>query len=286
MSSDVKKYLNAKNLIRLLGILLIVLFFVPSFLVSCTYSSYDTTSYKLSAFKVMTGVKIEGEQYLEPSIVAVIFLLLPIAILVITFLKKYLSNLVMNIVITACSGVDFLAWLVLSARVKAGAADLYCVSKPMAGFVFNVLFTLIILAGGILALTKVIDLDKCFLEPGYFFPGKNGGGAAEGGQSAVAAVCANCGAKIPAGNKFCNACGTPVAETAPAQTVCANCGAEIPAGNKFCNACGTPVATAPVTETPAPEANPVQAEAPAAEAAPVEEATPAQENEASENTEA
>ena len=275
MSKDVKSFLNAKNVIRLLGILLIILFFVPSFLVSCTYSGYDVTSYKLSAFKVLTGVTIEGEQFLKPSIGAIIFLLLPIAILVITFLKKFLSNMIMSIVITACSAVDFIAWLVLSSKVKAGADEIYCVSKPMFGFILNLLLLLVVLAGGILSLLKIIDLDKCFTEPGYLSAAKKptASGVNGAAQSAAPVVCSSCGAVIPAGNKFCNSCGAPAPEAGPAaaaETVCANCGAVIPAGNKFCNSCGTPVS--------APEAN--------TESASVTETAPVAETAPSENTEA
>ncbi|MCI5621988.1 MAG: zinc ribbon domain-containing protein [Lachnospiraceae bacterium] len=260
MSKDVKSFLNAKNVIRLVGILLIILFFVPSFLVSCTYSGDDVTSYKLSTFKMLTGVTIEGEQFLKPAIGAIIFLLLPVAILVITFLKKYLSNMIMSIVITACSAVDFIAWLVLSSKVKAGAAEIYCESKPMFGFVLNLLLLLVVLAGGILSLLQIIDLDKCFMEPGYLSAAKKptAFGANGAAQSATPVVCNSCGAVIPAGNKFCNSCGAPAPEAGPtpaAETVCANCGAVIPAGNKFCNSCGTPVSAPEATSETAPAAN-------------------------------
>lgn len=262
MSKDVKSFLNAKNVIRLLGILLIILFFVPSFLVSCTYSGYDVTSYKLSTFKMLTGVNIEGEQFLKPTIGVIIFLLLPIAILVITFLKKFLSNMIMSIVITACSAVDFIAWLGLSSKVKAGAAEIYCDSKPMFGFVLNLLFLLVILAGGILSLLKIIDLDKSFTEPGYFSAAKKAAASVTNGasQSAVPVVCSSCGAVIPAGNKFCNSCGAPAPEAGPAasaETVCTNCGAVVPAGNKFCNSCGTPVSAPAAAPEAATEATPV-----------------------------
>ena len=51
-------------------------------------------------------------------------------------------------------------------------------------------------------------------------------------------TCAACAADQPAGAKFCNNCGSVLAEA------CATCGASLPAGSRFCNECGTPVGSA------------------------------------------
>ncbi len=52
--------------------------------------------------------------------------------------------------------------------------------------------------------------------------------------AAATAVCAACGAKIPAGSKFCPECGAKQATG----SFCTSCGKEIPAGTKFCPECG------------------------------------------------
>ena len=54
-------------------------------------------------------------------------------------------------------------------------------------------------------------------------------------QSAGAAVCANCGAELPANAKFCMTCGTP----RPQASFCPECGTKVEAGAKFCMNCGT-----------------------------------------------
>ena len=48
--NDFTKHIHVKNIIRLLSILLMVFFFVPSFMVSC--AGYGNI--KISAFKAMT----------------------------------------------------------------------------------------------------------------------------------------------------------------------------------------------------------------------------------------
>lgn len=60
--------------------------------------------------------------------------------------------------------------------------------------------------------------------------GQNG----NGGQAAQ--VCANCGAKLPAGAKFCTSCGKEVLP--PDTVVCPKCNAKLPKGAKFCFTCG------------------------------------------------
>lgn len=62
------------------------------------------------------------------------------------------------------------------------------------------------------------------------------GGAAAGGAEAMQ-TCAHCGAKIPAGVKFCSTCGNEVVP--PGTIVCTQCGTKLPAGSKFCFSCGT-----------------------------------------------
>jgi class 3 adenylate cyclase/tetratricopeptide (TPR) repeat protein len=49
-------------------------------------------------------------------------------------------------------------------------------------------------------------------------------------------TCANCGAELAAGTRFCPGCGAPVR-----QTTCSTCGAEVVGGARFCAACGAPV---------------------------------------------
>lgn len=51
----------------------------------------------------------------------------------------------------------------------------------------------------------------------------------------AAVVCSNCGTKQP-GGKFCQECGTPLAQP---KKFCTGCGAELMAGQKFCANCGT-----------------------------------------------
>ncbi|MDO4589945.1 MAG: zinc ribbon domain-containing protein [Slackia sp.] len=55
------------------------------------------------------------------------------------------------------------------------------------------------------------------------------------GSYAPSTACPRCGSAIPAGSKFCLACGQKVGGG-----FCAGCGAALPADARFCPSCGTP----------------------------------------------
>ena len=57
-------------------------------------------------------------------------------------------------------------------------------------------------------------------------------------------LCPNCGAEVPAGQKFCSNCGNAIAQAeAPAASaaVCPTCGEPVEPGTKFCSKCGSPI---------------------------------------------
>jgi len=81
-------------------------------------------------------------------------------------------------------------------------------------------------------------------------PGFAGGGGGYGQQAQQAAPmqagapCVSCGQPVPAGSKFCPACGTAVPQ-APAGGFCTSCGAQLAPGARFCAGCGTPTGAQP-----------------------------------------
>src|SRR5690349_3801753 len=56
--------------------------------------------------------------------------------------------------------------------------------------------------------------------------------------------CPNCGSENPTGKRFCEDCGTPLADRCP------RCGAETTAGKRFCGECGAPLDTVSSVERP------------------------------------
>ena len=56
--------------------------------------------------------------------------------------------------------------------------------------------------------------------------------------------CSKCGSENPAGKKFCEDCGAPIANPCP------KCGAETTAGKRFCGECGAPLEAASANAEP------------------------------------
>jgi hypothetical protein len=73
-----------------------------------------------------------------------------------------------------------------------------------------------------------------------------GSGPPSDGRLPVEAACRHCGARLPAGVKFCIECGSPTRlDRAPTQPLrCRRCGAAWPSGLRFCVNCGEPLAAA------------------------------------------
>ena len=62
------------------------------------------------------------------------------------------------------------------------------------------------------------------------------GAAAGAAASGAAGVCSGCGAALPAGSRFCPACGAPCGQAA--ERFCPGCGRKAEPGAKFCAGCG------------------------------------------------
>lgn len=231
-----KNLFTIKNLIRALSVLLIIFFFVPSFMVSCAGENI-----KFSAAKAMVGIRYKGDRVSDPSIICVLLLLLPIAMLVIWCLKNAVKDKIAAIVCMACAAADLIMWIVVRIGVAANADEVYGTSKILAGFVFNIIFILIVIAANILIMLNIVPADKPLI------------GTADGMQPMQQPnIQQNLYQSAPWQNTYQS---SPVSE-APVQSaaeteepvqeeaapaVCANCGAALSADTKFCTKCGTKI---------------------------------------------
>ena len=258
--NDFTKHIHVKNIICLLSILLMVFFFVPSFMVSC--AGYGNI--KISAFKAMTGIKIEGESVTDPKVICIIMLLLPIAMLALWCLKSVLKDKIAAIASGSCAVVDFIFWIALCVGVNKEATDNYCTAKVTAGFIFNILFILAIVVLDLLIIINVLQAEKPLIRQkmmnGYQgMPQQNMyGNVPQQGQFQGQPMPPQQQGQFqgqpmppqqqgqfqgqpmpPQQGQFQS---QPVQPQQPVQPVCSKCGAPLVAGNKFCTKCGNPVA--------------------------------------------
>lgn len=201
------KFLTLRNVIRALSVLLIIFFFVPSFMVSCSGESV-----KFSAASAMVGVKYEGEKMSEASPMVALLIILPIAILVIWCLKNVLKDKIASIIGVACAGLDLIMWFVVRMGVAANAEEIYGTSKVLAGFVFNIIFVLLVIAANVLILINLIQADKPLIGGSDVMPQQNMQqntyqSAPTEAAPTQSAFCTKCGAPLTPGTKFCTKCG-------------------------------------------------------------------------------
>lgn len=187
-----KKKVNIKNIIRVLSCILIVFFFVPTFLVSCSGEEV-----KISAKTIMTGVKSDSYgQIIAPHFGVIVLLLLPIALLAIWFIKEKMTNKLLAIVTAGISVFDLILWFVMKSEVKKAASAMHCGFSVKGAFVVNIIILLIIAGTGImLYMEKItpetVDFNNIGLQK----------------QEKKILFCETCGAVLPENAKFCTKCG-------------------------------------------------------------------------------
>ena len=95
-SPSVKKKpsVTVKNVLRTLTFCCAILFFCPMFMVSCSDSGWgvDTDLMKVSAITAIKGISGMGETLVQPHPILVLCLLLPVAAIILLFIKKSQIN--------------------------------------------------------------------------------------------------------------------------------------------------------------------------------------------------
>ncbi|WP_026518577.1 zinc ribbon domain-containing protein [Butyrivibrio sp. MC2021] len=245
IENEKKPILTVKNILRVLSLLCIVFVFCPTFLVSCSGDTID-----VSAMSAVTGIKSYGETVVDPHPIMLIVLLLPIATMVLLFLKK-LKNEQSALIIAVCGVVDFIMWLVFRSSVKDLADENYCEFKSTVWFVFNMIVLFLIVVLSVLAAAKIVDMEadlvKVFTSPEAKKTLNQMSAAVNQMSDSVSKIaenisantakntvkkediigyCSKCGKPLMIDNRFCTSCGAPVPEDMIAEAEVARKAAE------------------------------------------------------------
>lgn len=237
------KSIRVKHVIKFASIIIAILFFFPTFTVSCSGQNVN-----LSACKVMTGIRYEGETVTEPHLILALLLLLPVAIAVMWFVKGLVENKIKNIATLAISAVDIIVWIILSVRVKSAAEENYCSAKTAVLFWVNMILLLVVLVTAIMLVLGKLSDDSLITELAATSPRL----ADDHSSLAVSEgswTCSNCHTVNAGKSNFCVGCGTKkpeepvvVEETKKEQTMfCEECGTKLEPGAKFCYNCGNKI---------------------------------------------
>lgn len=155
MDNGEKKLITIKNVLRVLSVICLVLVFCPAFLVSCSGETVN-----VSAMTAVGGVSMYGEKVVDPSPIMLLCLFIPIAILVLLFIKN-IADKTNAAIIAACGVVDLIMWFVFRSKVKEIAEEALCDFKSTGWFVLNIIsLVLIILLTAIVMISKLhMDSD-------------------------------------------------------------------------------------------------------------------------------
>ncbi len=248
------KFLNLRNVIRISSALLIIFYFIPSFMVSC-----GGVDVNISAMNSTFGIRANGELISPANPGMIMLLILPAAILVLYCLKKHLpaalTDRIQALIGVCAAGIVMIIELAFYNSVRAQAAGY--AFKVLPGYVFTIIFTLLLISSFVPILVNLGTSDTPLSQ---LFKSKSPGGQAPPpGQSAQSFAPVTPPAQeappVPPEQGF-TPVTPPMQETPPPQ--------EAPQ-----LAPETPQQTAPVQEAPQPAPETPQPAAPVQEAPPV-----------------
>lgn len=152
-----KSLVTARQIMRVLSFICIVVVFCPSFLVSCSGQSKG-----ISVLTAAGGLSVYGETIAKPQPLMLVCLLLPAVILALLFMKK-LSEKQNALIIAICGISDFVIWMIFKAVVKKIAEDHYCEFKSTGWYLLNNLALFFLILFGILILLQKLEMDTDIL---------------------------------------------------------------------------------------------------------------------------
>ncbi|MCR5667366.1 MAG: zinc ribbon domain-containing protein [Eubacterium sp.] len=224
--------IKLKHIIQIISLVAIVIFFLPTFVVSCSGESM-----KLSAMRLTIGVRSDGYTMVSPQLVCSCLIIIPVLLLLVWLIKFKLDHSTKNIITLVFSAVDVGMWCAVAAGVKHEAGQYYFQSRVTFWFVLNLILLFIALFLAICMNMKKLSgetsLTELFGIISNTAPNTN---AVDAGPW----NCTNCGTMMKGQANFCYKCGAPkpIIEVKPAARMCPNCGCQIEEGAGFCMNCG------------------------------------------------
>ena len=141
-----KSLFTARQIMRVLSFICIVVVFCPSFLVSCSGQSKG-----ISVMTAVGGLSVYGESIAKPQPLMLICLLLPAVILALLFMKKLPEK------------QNALIWMIFKSVVKKIAEDHYCEFKSTGWYLLNNLALFFLILFALLILLQKLEMDTDIL---------------------------------------------------------------------------------------------------------------------------
>ncbi len=222
MDEKIEVKLTKGNILRFLNVFFIIVFFLPTAMVSCSGQKLE-----ISASKVTFGFTVMGEK-IDGNPIGILMLIIPTICLVLLCLAATRVKKAIVAATMALNFANFAIWSSYLSAVKKQAKEAYSEFELTGWFTLFILFMLLYLIVAIL----------CLIQKGQNSTSQ----MADNPKDAIAIQygkknsCPNCGAIANSGDTFCLKCGSKLRNTCP------QCGADVQADSKFCEKCGAKVA--------------------------------------------
>lgn len=241
-ASGKKSVFTVKNIVRVFAVLCIIFVFCPSFLVSCSGEKVD-----VNIMTAVGGVSVYGENVVDPHPIMLICLLIPVAILVLSFLKKFTDKKTAGIILAGTVG-NLIIWLIFRGSVKKIAEENYCSFETTGWYVINIIVMILTIL-----LSLLVVLGKMRMDMDLIMAVTGGGRQATLDQMS-AAVNQMSGAVTQLAGNVASNIASNMHNREPKENIigyCAKCGSPIEYGCKFCISCGAPVPESMLAEAEA-----------------------------------
>lgn len=203
-----------KRMLKALSFFCILFVFMPSFLVSCSSQTLE-----VSVMTAVGGVEMSGQKVVDSHPIMLLCLIIPIAIIVLLFIKKYSDNLKAK-VIAILGVIDLIIWFVFRATTKRIALENYCNFKTTGWYVMNIIFLFLIICLSGLIVFHILNMESDLLVK---LTGNNISKNLNDISNKLSAITDNKGG-IQNNGGFCAKCGRPIPINAE---FCPNCGNQI-----------------------------------------------------------
>jgi hypothetical protein len=207
---DIKKQVSLKNLIRLIALLVMVIFFMPTFLVSCSGQDIE-----LSAARTMTGYNYQGEKVIESHLICVVFILLPIVILGIWFLKGIVTDKIKALITAVGALADIIMWFVFRSEVKETATQSGFSFSTTGWFAANLILLVGLFAVGVGIYFNYLSVNWNMSDGNGLIRKVNHKLDNQPNSQHtvdISGYCGHCGSPIRKGNGYCTQCGSKFEE--------------------------------------------------------------------------
>ncbi len=234
---------TVRNAVRMMSAVCIIIFFCPTFMVSCSGQDIG-----VSAAGVVGGLKYHGSTIGGAHPVMLLALLLPAALIGITFADSKLNDKGKAIATICITAASIFIWNTFRSAVKSAADENYCEYRSTLWYALNLIILVLLMIISILILADKIKWETNLI---VFIKGGEMRDLAQGMAASVKSAISEQVQKqspgpdgsippeTPGGADTGIHVGESSSDTDDEVSFCPHCGKPIKAGSRFCTKCGS-----------------------------------------------